>query len=207
MKIATGLTLGLLLCAAACSTPSAPEYNILPAYLHEVSRGWNFFSQDEFGLAAASFRNAVDLDVKMEHVEAHIGLGWSLAMEDSLQKAILNFELALSKIPQTRKDSLFILSGLSFAYRDNTPPNFTKVRDYALAVLSMDPGFVFDYKQSINVQDLNAVLAEAYFNLGQYTEAAAIADPAGSLDPAAQDFQEKLLAKINQLITISREGV
>ncbi len=204
--IAGALWLAIAL-ACACSTPSAPEFNIEPAYLSDVSKGWSLFTQGNYALAATSFRSAVSRDVLQDHFEAHIGLGWAMAMQDSLQKAVLNFDLALARAPEDSRDSVNILSGLSFVYRDLNPPDYQKVRDDALAVLEKDPSFVFAYRTSINSQDINAVLAEAYFNLGQYEEAAAIADPTGTLDPTDTDYNQQLLSKINQMLTISREGV
>ncbi|MCE5273132.1 tetratricopeptide repeat protein [bacterium] len=207
LKILTGGLLLTLALACACSTPSAPEFNIEPAYLSDVSKGWSLFAQGNFALAATSFRSAIARDVQQDYYEAHIGLGWAMAMQDSLQKAVLNFDLALDRAPKDSRDSVNILSGLSFAYRDLNPPDYQKVRDDAVVVLEKDPSFVFAYRTSINAQDVKAVLAEAYFNLGQYEEAAAIADPGGTLDPSADDYNQKLLSKINQLLTISREGV
>ena len=190
----------------ACTTPAAPEFNLRPSYLNEVFRGWAFFSDGNHGLASTSFRIAKEADEQRIWPEAYIGLGWSLAMQDSLTKSINNFKTALSRQPLSAKDSLSIFAGMSLAYRDVTPPNFVLVRDNALAVLEKDPNFVFEYKQSINADDLRAVLAGAYFNLSQYEEAAAIADPASLLDPESASYQTELLTKINLLIMLSREG-
>jgi len=190
----------------ACSTPAAPEFDLRPTYLNEVSRGWGFFSDGNYGLASTNFRIAIKADEQRIWPEAYIGLGWSLAMRDSLTKSINNFNTALSRPPLSTQDSLSIFSGLSLAYRDITPPNYTLVRDNALYVLEIDPDFVFEYKHSINADDLQAVLAEAYFNLAQYEEAAAIADPDSLLDPESASYQTDLLTKINLLITLSREG-
>jgi len=190
----------------ACTTPAAPEFDLRPSYLNEVSRGWAFFSDGNYGLASTSFRIAIEADEQRIWPEAHIGLGWSLAMQDSLTKSINNFNTALSRQPLSAQDSLSIFAGMSLAYRDVTPPNFTLVRDNALAVLEKDPNFVFEYKQSINADDLRAVLAGAYFNLSQYEEAAAIADPDSLLDPQSASYQTELLTKINLLIMLSREG-
>jgi tetratricopeptide (TPR) repeat protein len=191
----------------SCSTPSAPEYNEeLTNFLNEVSKGWSFFEDGNVSLAATAFRKAIEFNSKGDRAEAYIGLGWCLAMEDSLTKAISAFTVATTRGPRTAKDSVNMLAGMSLVYRDITPPDFPKVRDYALAALKIDSKFVFEYKRSINAADLNAVLAEAYFNLEQYTEAAAIADPSHTLDPADPNYNEELLSKINQLITASLEG-
>ena len=205
MKTA-GCLIILLVALIACSTPSAPEYNELPAFLNEVSRGWSFFSDTNYELSATSFRKAIELNSDGDRAEAHIGLGWSLAMLDSLTKAISAFNTALARGPQTAEDSLLIYAGLSLAYRDITPPDFTAVRNYALLALQIDSNFALEYKRSINADDLRAVLAEAYFNLEQYTEAAAIADPDSTLDPTGADYHQQLLSKINVMLTISREG-
>jgi tetratricopeptide (TPR) repeat protein len=205
MKTAVYLLISTL-ALIACSTPAAPEFDLRPTYLNEVSRGWGFFSDRNYGLASTNFRIAIEADEERIWPEAYIGLGWSLAMQDSLTKSINNFDTALSRQLLSTQDSLSIFAGLSLAYRDVTPPNFTLVRDNALNVLESDPNYVFEYKHSINADDLEAVLAEAYFNLTQYEDAAAIADPDSLLDPESASYQTDLLTKINLLIMLSREG-
>jgi tetratricopeptide (TPR) repeat protein len=195
-----------VLALAGCSTPSAPEYNPRPAYQTSVSSGWNMFVSHNYALAATEFRNALELDVSRSWPEAYIGLGWSLAMQDSLAKAVNDFNSALARVPKSAQDSADIYAGLSLSYRDISPPNFTLVRDNALAALGINPQYVFQNQTTINKDDLRAVLAEAYFNLGQYDLAAKIADPAGSLDPKSLNYATDLLTKINTLLTLSREG-
>ena len=79
MKVKLISLLGLMVILVSCSTPSAPEYNPLPSYYQEVSRGWNYFEQDNYALAATSFRKAMVNDVDNSQSEAMIGLAWSLA--------------------------------------------------------------------------------------------------------------------------------
>ncbi len=206
MKVKLISLLGLVVILVSCSAPMAPEYNLLPSYYQEVSRGWNFFEQDNYALAATSFRKAIVNDVDNSQSEAMIGLAWSLALQDSLISAVNNYEAALLRNPESPVPLICALSGLSFCYRDLEPPDNEKVRDYALAALELDENFIFEYKRSINAQDLRAVLAEAYFNLENYDSAAVIVDPDGTLDSNAEDYLQKLLSKINQLINLSQEG-
>jgi tetratricopeptide (TPR) repeat protein len=206
MKVKLISLLGLMVILVSCSTPSAPEYNPLPSYYQEVSRGWNFFEQDNYALAATSFRKAMVNDVDNSLSEAMIGLAWSLALQDSLMSAVDNYEVALLRDPESPVPLIYALGGLSFCYRDLEPPDNEKVRDYALAALALDENFVFEYKKSINAQDLNAILAEAYFNLEDYDSAALIVDPDSTLDSNAEDYLEELLSKINQLINLSQKG-
>ncbi len=210
MKVKLLCLLGLVTVLVSCSTPSAPEYNPLPGYFQEVSRGWSFFEQDNYALAASSFRKAMVNDVDNSQPEALIGLAWSLALQDSLSKAVNYYQTALGRDPDSPVPLIYILSGLSFCYRDLEPPNYEKVRDNALDALELDENFVFEYKRSIDAQDLNAVLAEAYFKLEDYDSATAIVDAVSALgdplDPEAEDYEEKLLSKINRLINLSREG-
>ena len=202
--------LGLSTILVSCSTPSAPEYDPLPGYFQEVSRGWSFFEQDNYALAASSFRKATVNDVDNSQPEAMVGLAWSLALQDSLASAVSYYQTALLRNPESPVPLIYILSGLSFCYRDLEPPDYEKVRDYALDALNLDVAFVLDYNKSIYAQDLKAVLAEAYFNLEDHDSAAAIVDAISALgdplDPAAEDYHEKLLSKINQLINLSQEG-
>lgn len=206
MKIKIISLFALAVLVVSCSTPAAPEYDPLPGYYQEVSRGWNLFQQENYSIAASSFRTAIKADLEDAQSEAYVGLAWSLALQDSLAKAVNNYQAALLRDPDSPKPLVFILSGLSFCYRDLEPPDYAAVRDNAKAALQLNPSFVFDYKTSINSQDLKAVLAEAYFNLGAYDSAAVYADPEGTLNPNAQDYQAKLLSKINLLITLSQEG-
>src|SRR4030042_4132552 len=124
-------SLTAVLALLPCSTPSAPEFDLRPTYLNEITRGWGFFTSGQYGLAATSFHIAVNSDEQRIWPEAHIGLGWSLAMEDSLSKSVTNFNTAISRQGLTEKDSLYIFSGLSLAYRDIVPPNYSLVRDNA----------------------------------------------------------------------------
>ena len=206
MKVKLISLLGLMVILVSCSTPSAPEYNPLPSYYQDVSRGWNFFKQNNYALAATSFRKAMVNDIDNSLSEAMIGLAWSLALQDSLISAVDNYEVALLRDPESPVPLIYALSGLSFCYRDLEPPDNEKVRDYALAALDLDENFVFEYKKSISAQDLNAILAEAYFNLEDYDSAAVIVDPDSTLDSNAEDYLEKLLSKINQLINLSQKG-
>jgi len=206
MKVKLMSFIGLVVLLASCSTPSAPEFDPLPSYFQEVGRAWSFFEQRNYTLAAASFREAVAIDAEGSQVEAQIGLAWSLAMQDSLDKALTNYQAALLRNPASPVPLIYVLSGLSFTYRDITPPDNEAVRDNARAALALDENFVFEHKKSINAQDLKAVLAEAYFNLEEYDSAAVIVDPAGTLDSTAQDYLQKLLSKINLFISVSQEG-
>ena len=206
MKIIFTLVAAFALLLVACSTPLAPDFNPRPAYASEVARSWALFSDRNYGLAAANFRKALDIDTDRSWPEAYIGLGWSLAMQDSLVKAVNNLSSALARSPESARDSANVFAGLALSYRDLTPPNFTLVRDNALAVLAIAPQYVFTYLNTINSDDLQAVLSEAYFNLGDYDLAAEIADPAGSLDPTDTNYATDLLTKINTLLTLSRGG-
>lgn len=139
----------------SCSTPAAPEYNEeVTNFLNEVSKGWSFFEDGNISLAAIAFRKAIEFNSKGDRAEAHIGLGWCLAMEDSLTKAISAFTVAVTRGPRTARDSVNMLAGMSLVYRDITPQDFSRVRDNALAALKIDPNFVFEYKKSINAADL-----------------------------------------------------
>ena len=206
MKIKIISLFALSVIVISCSTPAAPEYDPLPGYFQEVSRGWGFFQQENYSLAATSFRTAIKADIEDAQNEAYVGLAWSLALQDSLSKAVNNYQAALLRDPDSPEPLVYILSGLSLCYRDLKPPDYQGVRTNALAALGLSPNFVFKYKTSINSQDLKAVLAEAYFNLGNYDSAAVYADPDSTLDPDAEDYEADLLSKINLLITLSQEG-
>jgi len=196
----------IVVLAVACSTPSAPDYDPRPAYGSNVTHGWDQFDSGNYGLAAIEFRNALDLDSRRLWPDAYIGLAWSLAMQDSVDRAISHFTTALSKSPTSAADSADVYAGLGLGYREVSPPNFSQVRSNVQSALAIDSLYVFQYKTSINYEDLNAVLAEAFFNLGMIDSAAAIADPSSSLDPQSSSYLTDLLTKINVLILASTEG-
>lgn len=204
MKTLIAILAAVVLVAGACSTPSAPEYDPRPAYESEINSGWNNFANDNFGLAAIEFRNALDLDSRRLWPEAYIGLAWSLAMQDSVNRAISHFDTALLKGPDDGADSADVYAGLGLSYREISPPNFTQVRANIQNALAIDSLYVFQYKNSINSDDLWAVLAEAFFNIAMYDSAAAIADPAGTLDPESDTYLTDLLTKINVLLMLSK---
>ena len=206
MKNLLILIAALVLVLASCSTPAAPEYNSRPSYNSELSSGWDLFSDGSYSLAAIQFRDAIDLDSQRQWPDAYIGLGWSLAMQDSVTKAISYFTSALSKTPDNGQDSADIYTGLGLGYRDISPANFTLVRSNVQSALAIDSLYVFQHLTTINSDDLYAVLAEAFFNLEYYDSAAALVDPAGTLDPESEDYLTSLLTKINTQLLLSGEG-
>ncbi len=200
------LAASVLVLFCACSTPSAPEYDPRPAYDSDLNNGWDKFSAGGYGLALIEFRNALDLDSRRQWPDAYIGLAWSLAMQDSVDRAISHFTTALTKNPSSPADSADIYAGLALSYREVSPPNFPQVRANAQSALAIDSFYVFQRRSSINHEDLNAVLSEAFFNIGEYDSAAVLVDPAGTLDPASDAYLTDLLTKINVKLMLSREG-
>ena len=196
----------LVMLAAACSTPTAPEYDPRPAYDSDLNRAWDQFDSGNYGLAATEFRSALDKDTRRIWPDAYIGLGWSLAMQDSVDRAIGHLTSALNKTPSSGADSADVFAGLALSYRESSPPNFAQVRGNVQSTLAIDSLYVFQYRTSINYDDLQAVLAEAFFNLGLVDSAAAIADPTSSLDPDSDTYLSDLLTKINVLLLLSTEG-
>jgi tetratricopeptide (TPR) repeat protein len=195
-----------VLVLGACSTPTAPEYDPRPAYDSDLNNGWDKFSAGAFGLSSIEFRNALDLDSRRQWPDAYIGLAWSLAMQDSVDRSIGHFTTALTKTPTSGTDSSNIYAGLGLSYREVNPPNFPQVRVNVQNALAIDSLYVFQRRSSINFEDLYAVLAEAFFNIGEYDSAAVLVDPAGTLDPASTGYLTDLLTKINVKLMLSREG-
>ncbi len=206
MKNLLTLLAASVLVFGACSTPSAPEYDPRPAYDSDLNNGWDKFSAGNYGLAAIEFRNALDLDSRRQWPEAYIGLAWSLAMQDSVDRSIDHFITALMKTPSSAPDSADIYAGLGLSYREVSPPNFPQVRTNVQSALAIDSLYIFQHRSSINFDDLYAVLAEAFFNIGNYDSAAVLVDPAGTLDPVSQNYLTDLLTKINLKLMLSREG-
>ncbi len=204
MKNLLTLLAASVLVLGACSTPSAPEYDPRPAYDSDLNSGWDKFSAASYGLAAIEFRNALDLDSRRQWADAYIGLAWSLAMQDSVDRAIGHFTTALNKGPESAADSVDIYAGLGLSYREVSPPNFPQVRANAQSALAIDSLYVFRRRSSINFEDLHAVLAEAFFNIGEYDSAAVLVDPAGTLDPVSDNYLTDLLTKINVKLMLSR---
>ena len=192
--------------ASACSTPAAPEFDPRPAYDSGVNRGWDQFEGANYTLAATEFRNALDVDTGRLWPEAYIGLAWSLAMQDSVDRAIGHFSTALSKVPTSGADSADVYAGLGLGYREVSPPNFVQVRNNVQSALAINAQYTFSHKTSINSDDLNAILAEAFFNIGLTDSAAAIADPNSVLDPESATYLTDLLSRINNLILLSSGG-
>lgn len=206
MKNLLTLLAASVLVLSACSTPLAPEYDPRPAYESHLNSGWDKFSAASYGLATIEFRNALDLDSRRQWPEAYAGLAWSLAMQDSVDRAIGHFITALIKTPKSAADSADIFAGLGLSYREVNPPNFLQVKANVQSALAIDLLYVFQHRSSINSDDLYAVLAEAFFNIGEYDSAAVIVDPAGTLDPVSANYLTDLLTKINIKLMLSREG-
>ena len=206
MKNMLTLLAAAVLVLSSCSTPLAPEYDPRPAYESDLNNGWDKFSEASYGLAAIEFRNALELDSRRQWPEAYLGLAWSLAMQDSVDRAIVHFTTALIKAPTNAADSADIYAGLGLSYREVSPPNFPLVKANVQSALAIDLFYVFQHRSSINSDDLYAVLAEAFFNIGEYDSAAVIVDPASTLDPVSANYLTDLLTKINIKLMLSREG-
>ncbi len=145
--------------------------------------GWDSFAIGEYGDAARSFEDALDLDATLH--EARLGLGWAQAYTGLHDDAVATF-LALVDDNQLVDDAR---AGLAATTTFADP---SQAISAAQAVLSDDPDYVFSRRDSFDYQDLYVIQALAHFALQQYEEAQGLVTeietmnelPSSGLDPA-----------------------
>lgn len=192
-RVALGMLLPLFV-AWGCleSTSKGP-----PSYLDLVESGWTAFEYDDFGDAALTFLSAVALDTT--RYEAFDGLGWSLAMIDSLAFADASLTATIER-HSTLADAF---AGRAAVRRDLYPDSLELAVTDAETALELAPDFVFGHNLAYDWHDIRLILAQALFGLTRFSDVEVqilILDPSFSPPaPTAEDYVGSLLAKLQQL--------
>jgi hypothetical protein len=149
----------------------------------------------DFEGALSKFTDAQAEDV--DFAEADNGLGWTRLRLGALRVAVGHFEAALVK----GHASADPFAGMAVGYRDLVPMGLEAAAEAGKNALSRDARYIFVHDPDFDWRDLRLILAQSYFGLHRYSEAAAQVDSLGGIvpDPNSPRFVQELLLEIERL--------
>jgi tetratricopeptide (TPR) repeat protein len=166
----------------------APDDNKL------ISEGWSEYGAGNYEDAIAKYQEALAEDESSS--EAHNGIGWCKARLGETHDAIESFKEAVGKDPGNT-DAHAGLAGAYFADGD-----YERAIASAQSVLSLSPEYS-SHHDDIRTADIRVLLAECYYNVGDYNAARAQIDLLGgsgrALDPSSPTYLADLLSVIEEL--------
>ncbi len=159
-----------------------------------VSEGWSEYGAGNYEDAIARYEEALAEDASSS--EAHNGIGWCKARLGETRDAIESFKEAVGKDPGNA-DAHAGLAGVYFADGD-----YERAIASAQSVLSQSPEYS-SHHDDIRTADIRVLLAECYYNVGDYNAARAQIDLLGgsgrTLDPSSPTYLADLLSVIEEL--------
>lgn len=149
-----------------------------------IQSGWQSFSNKSYNDAFTKFDQAVSLARTNSRydslqAEAECGRGWSRAYNRDLSLAKGDLLTSLSHQSIPRRVSLYSKAGLALVH--HALNEYASAIQRALEVLSVDQNYVFEYDQRVYYKRLRLVLAQSYYTLGDFQNAAKQLD---LIDPA-----------------------
>lgn len=159
------------------STPSGGSNVIDPPPVDRIASGWDAFESGDMDGARLDFLSALDEDPVP--ADAHNGLGWTYALLDSLLPAAVHFQTAVGESPADPEP----LAGMALISYELPDPDYDGAIDAASTALTLDTRFLFDHDSGFDWIDLRLILAQSYFALTNYSEAAAQLESLGIAPP------------------------
>ena len=175
-----------------------------PTYPELMTRGWQYFSSEEYVSAVATFQRAIDLNSTADALTA---LGWAFLLADSLERAEELFTQALALDPALNDAR----AGRAAARRSLL--DYPNAINDSQEVFDSSADYVFSQKSSYDYRDLLIIIAQSAYALAEYStaqEAINILDPSNNLSPEESatwvvvnihynTYQEALLMTIERL--------
>ena len=159
-----------------------------------VSEGWAEYGAGNYEDAVAKFEEALAED--SDSSEAYNGIGWSMARLGQVRASIDNFKKAVEKDPDNA-DAHAGLAGAYFADGD-----YERSIASAKSLLLRRPEYS-SHHDEIRAADIRILLAECYYNTGDYAAARAQIDLMGgsgsALDASSPTYLADLLSVIEEL--------
>lgn len=159
-----------------------------------INEGWAEYGAGNYEDAILKHEAALVEDPSS--TEACNGIGWAQAKLSQTREAIESFKKAVEKDP----DNADAYAGLAGAYFVDI--DYERAIASAKSVLSLRPEYS-SHHDDIKAADIRVLLAECYYNIGDYSSARAQVDLLGgtgrTLDPASSTYPEDLLATIHEL--------
>ncbi|MBD3373402.1 hypothetical protein GF406_00065 [candidate division KSB1 bacterium] len=122
-----------------------------------VPFAWSLYESGQTAEAIAIFLDITSRQTSAFLSDAYNGLGWSYAAQDSMQKSIHYFDLAVSA------RTLFTEAHAGRGFVRLALKDYSGAIDDLTNVLSEQADFVFSHDSSIDFRDVSVALAEAYF--------------------------------------------
>jgi len=170
------------------------EVVVAPDAEEFINQGWKEYTAGNYEDAIVKHQEA--LAENPDSSEAYNGIGWSKARLGLIQDAIENFKRAVAKDPSNADAHV----GLAGAYLADG--------DYERAIASADPILLLNpeytsHHDNIEASHVHILLAECYYNVGDYTAARAqidlLGDSGKGLDPSSPGYLADLLSVIEDL--------
>ena len=159
-----------------------------------ISEGWAEYGAGNYEDAIAKFEKASAEDPTSS--EAHNGIGWAKARLGQPRDSIDSFNKAVEKDSENA-DAHAGLAGAHLAEAD-----YEQAIASAKSLLSLKPEYS-SHHDDIRAADIRILLAECYYNVGDYTAATAQIDLLGGsgrgLDPSSPTYLADLLSVIGDL--------
>jgi len=159
-----------------------------------IEEGWKEYAAKNYNDAIIKFQEALSKD--QNNPEALNGIGWSKAKLNQTADSINSFKAAITGSP-SYVDAHAGIAGAYLATGD-----YERAIASGRLVLSLDPNYS-SVHDKVNARDIRILLAEAYYNMGDYASAKNQIDllevPGKVLDPGSTTYLMDLLLVIEEL--------
>ena len=191
--IALLLTLALLLINMSCDQDSTTEP---PKTIDQlITEGWINFEKQQYQNAINSFEAALNIDINFD--EAYLGLGWSFAKIDSVVKGNTNAKIAIHLNPE------LVDAYTCYAFTSFQLNQYNQSIAAAKKVIETEGEYyIFTHDPEITITKLRILLAQCYFETGQYSLAhqqVNILKPDNTLNPSSSNYISDLCEIIESL--------
>ncbi len=171
-----------------------------------IQQGWDAFVNQDYGSAHSLFQKGLTLIGSVTaydslKAEAYVGRGWSNGFLRDYVTSRSDFKRALgiSVISQSAQQNAYAgLVIVGYALNE-----YEEAINNALLILGAAPDYVFSYDNRIDFKKIRLVLAQSYYSIGNFTEAAAqldILDPANAPHSTQPDELLKQIQEVAQSI-------
>jgi len=170
---------------------------ISPADLYptKIAEAWAEFGSGNYHTAITAFREASEMEPLQS--APYLGLGWCHAMIDEVENSLNNFDVFISKEPESPDG----YAAKAFVYLAQN--------EYEAAIAAADEAlllggeeYVFSHIPDVQTRSLRLLIAECYYAMGQYGDAQAQIDilgPDNELDQNSRTYEEDLILEIERL--------
>ena len=164
-------------------------------YSMRITEAWGEFEAGNYYTAVTAFREASEIDPLRS--APYLGLGWCHAMIDEAENSLNNFDVFISKEPESPDG----YAAKAFVYlAQNECEAAIAAADEALLLGGEE--YVFSHIPDVQTRSLRLLIAECYYAMGQYGDAQAqidILEPDNELDQNSRTYEEDLLLEIERL--------